>query len=321
MKLHIPEREDGEQKESQTKARISDLKDTIGVGASKVLDPKFNKTRATTVERRHDIGILWMSVIVIVVTSLVFLAIALVIGPAWPLEDYFNNLFCNNIALIIVILFLDTMTNGNRQSRQKRDEARKILRYNRLIQPDIDLYLVRKNMVITPAGKTVRKFQIDSNFTVSDMRDMYTPSELVADVGISKIKRYAHFQEALRHDFSKLVENVDFAYYPEIAEAVMKYLNATTYGEAALEAVIGYEDSRAGTKSMRVMVTSMIKDEPADGSFMQANPTMKNVYLVHQMINDQEKAVSEYLRLIRTLEDEDPAERRKNRSRDEEDYE
>ena len=40
------------------------------------------------------------------------------------------------------------------------------------------------------------------------------------------------------------------------------------------------------------------------------------------MINDQEKAVSEYLRLIRTLEDADPVEKKKrDRSHDDEDYE
>ena len=73
---------------------------------------------------------------------------------------------------------------------------------------------------------------------------------------------------------------------------------------------------------MRLMVTGMIRDEPDNGSFMQANPTMKNVYLVHQMINDQEKAVSDYIRLVRALEDADPAERRKRSKRaSDEDYE
>ncbi len=203
-----------------------------------------------------------------------------------------------HIALVIVILLPDTITNSNRESRQKRDEARKILGYNKLIRPDIDLYLVRKNMVITPSGKTVRKFQIDSRFRVSDMRDMYSPSELVADVGISKIKRYGHFQDVLGKDFSNLVQNMDFVYYPEIAEA-------------AMDAVIGYEDSRSGTKSMKSIVTTMIREELEDGNFMQANATMKNVYLVHQMINEQEKAVSEYIRLIMALEDSDPVEKRK----------
>ena len=326
MKIKMPDIGKGDGKGDGTKARLDGVKDSIKSKTSstaKELDPKFDKIRASTVERSHEISVLWLSVLVVLVTSLVMFAVVVVIGDVWTLGDYMNNIFCSNIALLIIILFLDTIVNSNKESRQKRDEARRILRYDRLIHPNLDLYLVRKNMVITPNGKTVHKFQIDSDFKVSDMRDMYTPSELVSDVGISKIKRYGHFQSILKHDFSKLIENVDFVYYPEIAEAVMRYLNATSYGEAALEAVIGYEDARAGTKSMRVMVTSMIKEEPDNGSFMQANPTMKNVYLVHQMINDQEKAVSDYIRLIRTLEDSDPAERRKRSKHvyDEEDYE
>lgn len=312
-----------ESAKASAKNKLDDVVGSIkSVKKPKGLDPKYSKIRASAVERSHDLSVLGWSIIVVLVTSLVLLLVVVIIDDVWTLGDYINNIFCNNIALIIVILFLDTIVNSNKESRLKRNEARKILRYNRLIQPDIDLYLVRKNMVVTPNGKTVRKFQVDSRFTISDMRDMYSPSELVADVGISKIKRFGHFQENLRHDFSKLVENVDFVYYPEIAEAVMKYLNATSYGAAALEAVIGYEDARSGTKSMRVMVSGMIRDEPDNGSFMQANPTMKNVYLVHQMINEQEKAVSDYLRLIKTLEDADPAERRKrSRTLDDEDYE
>ena len=326
MKIKMPDIGKGDGRGAGTKARLDGVKDSIKSKTSstaKGLDPKFNKIRASSVERSHEISVLWLSVLVVLVTSLVMFAVVVVIGDVWTLGDYMNNIFCNNIALLIIILFLDTIVNSNKESRQKRDEARRILRYDRLIHPNLDLYLVRKNMVITPNGRTVHKFQIDSDFKVSDMRDMYTPSELVSDVGISKIKRYGHFQSILKHHFSKLIENVDFVYYPEIAEAVMRYLNATSYGEAALEAVIGYEDARAGTKSMRVMVTSMIKEEPDNGSFMQANPTMKNVYLVHQMINDQEKAVSDYIRLLRTLEDSDPAERRKRSKHvyDEEDYE
>ncbi len=270
------------------------------------LDPKFNKVRASKVERTHMNSVVLKSIIVILIASAVMFLFVIVSGKIWSFSDYMNNIFCNTIALVFVVAFLDTIVSSNKEGRRKREESRAILRHNRIIQPDIDMYLVRKNMVITPNGKSVRKFQIDSDFTVGDMRDMYGPSELVADVGISKIKRYAYFQKQLKADFEKLVEGIDFTHYPEISEAAMKYINATSYGEAALDAVVGYEDSKAGTRSMRVMVTAMIKEEPENGRFMDANPTMKNVYLLHQMINDQEKAVSEYLRLIRALEDANP---------------
>lgn len=288
--------------------KISDAIGTSATSAKNVLDAEFKKTRASRVEMRHEFSVMWISFFVIIVSSALFFLIGWLFGEGeWTFRDFFYNMGCNILAMFVVVLCLDTLVNRNRDSRIQRDEARKILRYNRLISPEIDMYLVRKNMVITPAGKQVRKFQVDSTFTVQDMRDMYGSSELVSDVGISKIRRYAHYQSVLRDLFEKLIENVDFTFYPEVADAAMKYLNATSYGEAALNAVVSYEDSRAGTRSMKTMVISMIREEPEDGSFMNANATMKNIYLLHQMINDQEKAVSEYIRMIKTLQEMDPS--------------
>lgn len=280
-----------------------------GITSEKGLDSSFKKVRASKVEKEQMNITVVKSVIMILVLSLAMFLVVLAIDDVWSFGDYMNNIFCNTIALVFVVVFLDTLVSSSKEGRKKREEARTILRHNRIIQPDIDMYLVRKNMVITPNGKTVRKFQIDSEFSIQDMRDMYGPSELVSDVGISKIKRYAYYQKQLKNDFEKLVEGVDFTHYPEISEAAMKYINATSYGEAALEAVLGYEDSKAGTRSMRVMVVGMMREEPLDGRFMDANPTMKNIYLVHQMINDQEKAVSDYIRLIGALEGENPSEK------------
>ena len=283
-----------------------------GITSEKGLDSSFKKVRASNVEKEHMNLTVVKSVVMILILSLAMFLVIVAINDVWSFGDYMNNIFCNTIALVFVVVFLDTLVSSNKEGRKKREEARTILRHNRIIQPDIDMYLVRKNMVVTPNGKNVRKFQIDSQFSIQDMRDMYGPSELVSDVGISKIRRYAYFQKQLKKDFENLVEGVDFTHYPEIAEAAMKYINATSYGEAALDAVVGYEDSKAGTRSMRVMVIGMMKEEPLDGRFMDANPTMKNIYLVHQMINDQEKAVSDYIRLIGALEDENPSEKRSN---------
>ncbi|MGN0137445.1 MAG: hypothetical protein ACI381_02400 [Candidatus Methanomethylophilaceae archaeon] len=283
-----------------------------GITSEKGLDSSFKKVRASNVEKEHMNLTVVKSVVMILILSLAMFLVIVAINDVWSFGDYMNNIFCNTIALVFVVVFLDTLVSSNKEGRKKREEARTILRHNRIIQPDIDMYLVRKNMVVTPNGKNVRKFQIDSQFSIQDMRDMYGPSELVSDVGISKIRRYAYFQKQLKKDFENLVEGVDFTHYPEIAEAAMKYINATSYGEAALDAVVGYEDSKAGTRSMRVMVVGMMKEEPMDGRFMDANPTMKNIYLVHQMINDQEKAVSDYIRLIGALEDENPSEKRSN---------
>lgn len=298
-----------------TTRKLSDtagkVRDAVSSPAKSILDTDFKHERAIKIEKRHELSVMWISFIIIVVSSAVFFLIGWMVDDGdWSYMDFFYNMGCNILAMFIVVLCLDTLVNRNRDDRLQRGEAAKILRYNRLISPEIDMYLVRKNMVITPSGKTVRKFQVNSEFTVKDMRDMYGPSDLVADVGISKIKRYAHYQAVLADHFEKLIENVDFVFYPEVADAAMRYLNATSYGEAALDAVVSYEDGRTGTRSLRTMVVSMIREEPEDGRFIDADPMMKNVYLVHQMINDQETAVSDYMRMIKTLQEKNPAQSR-----------
>ena len=302
----------GSRKPSDGRAKMKDagsrIKGAIGLSANGVLDADFKRTRADRIERSHEHSVMWISFMIIVVSSSVFFLIGFFCDGEWTTKDFFYNMGCNILSMFIVVLCLDTLVNRNRDSRIRRDEARRILRCHRLISPDIDMYLVRKNMVITPAGKAVRKFKVQSSFSINDMRDMFGPSELVSDVGISKIRRYAHYQESLRNDFEKLVESVDFMFYPEVADAAMRFLNATSYGEAALEAVVSYEDTRAGTRSMKTMVVAMIRDEPEDGRFVDANPTMKNIYLVHQMIEDQSKALSDYIKMIRILQEQDPSE-------------
>lgn len=283
-----------------------------------VLDVGFKKARADRIEQRHEYNVMWNSFVIIVITSIIFFAVAFLFPRDTHQWDFFFNMGCNILALFIVVLCLDTLVNRNNDLRIKRDEARKILRHHRIISPDIDMYLVRKNLVITPAGGTFRKFKIESEFRVNDMRDMYGPSDLVSDVGISKINRFSHYQYKLRDDLEDLLESVDFMFYPEIADAVMRFLNATSYGEAALEAVLSYEHSRSGNKAVKSIVVGMIRDEPEDGSFVDADANMKNIYLVHQMICDQQKAIYDYIKLIKTLQEQNPDE---TKVEEEDDYE
>ena len=216
------------------------MRDAVSSSGKSILDSNFKHERAIRIEKRHELSIMWISFIIIVVSSAVFFIIGRIVNDGdWSYMDFFYNMGCNILAMFIVVLCLDTLVNRNRDDRLQRGEASKIL--------------------ITPNGKTVRKFQVDAKFTVRDMRDMYGASDLVADVGISKIRRYAHYQAVLADHFEKLIENVDFVFYPEIADAAMRYLNATSYGEAALDAVVSYEEA-AVADYLRMIKTLQEKD-------------------------------------------------------------
>jgi len=282
------------------------------------------RTRETNrVERSDESRLLFMSIIAILIYILI----------AWTLVAFFSESHTVSLpeivkgsmgsvfALLFAVLIMDTISRRSSLKKRKREERKAIVRHNKIIQPVIDMYLVRKNMVITPTDKTVRKFRVTAAFTIKDMKDMYGPSELISDVGKSKIQMYSFYQDKLLEMFTHLVEDINFNFYSDLCDAAMKYINATSYGASALEAVLSYQDTMSGTKSMRSVVLNMIREEPENGKFIDAQPALKNVYLVHQMITEQETALSEYLKIVRAIIDEDINELKGKKTALEVDYE
>jgi len=287
---------------------------------SSVLSRKRNRP-TDRAERIHESRLLILSILAILFYVIIaWVAVFLLSGDQPDLHDIVRGSMGSVFALLFAVIIMDTINSHNEKRKRKRDERRAIVRHNKIIQPVIDMYLVRKNMVITPNDKKVRKFQIKANFTIKDMKDMYGPSELISDIGKSKVEVYAFYQEKLHDMFTHLVEDVDFNSYSDLCDAAMEYINATSYGSSALEAVTSYQSSLTGTKSMRSVVLNMIREEPENGKFVDAPPALKNVYLVHQMINDQETALEGYLKHIQTILKEDDKEIRKNTA-SEADYE
>lgn len=278
---------------------------------SKYLSPTSEIKPSEKVEKVHKSRLLLVTITAIIGFATLLGLILHFAGRTVDGYDLIRSIMSSVLALLFSLIILDSINGHSEKKKKRRDERKAILRHNRIIQPVIDMYIVRKNMVITPNEKNVRKFKINAEFTIKDMRDMFGPSELISDVGKSKIEVYSYYQEKLNEKFIHLVEDVDFTTYNELCDAAMDYVNATSYGASALEAVMGYQRTMAGTKSMKSIVVNMIRDEPENGKFIDAPPALKNVYLVHQMINDQEVALGKYLKKMQEMLAEDTKERGK----------
>ncbi|MDR2698705.1 MAG: hypothetical protein LBB30_03390 [Candidatus Methanoplasma sp.] len=268
-----------------------------------------NKKPSERAERAHESRLLIYSIFAIIFyIAIAWVAVAVFADGEVTMTDIVRGSMGSVFALLFAVIIMDTINSRSEKRKKRREERKAIVRHNKIIQPVIDMYLVRKNMVITLNDKSVRKFKVNAVFTIKDMKDMYSLSELISDVGKTKIEVYAYYQEKLHEKFTHLVEDVDFSYYSDLCDAAMKYINATSYGASALDAVVGYQDTMAGTKSMRSMVVNLIREEPENGKFIDAPPVLKNVYLVHQMINDQETALERYLKLVQGIIEEDSRE-------------
>ena len=286
-------------------------------GKKKGSDEVGGKEKKPSANKGYESRLLVLSILAIAFYIIIaWLIVVVFSGESMNLYDVVRGSMGSVFALLFAVIIMDTISSQSEKKKRERDERRAIVRHNKIIQPVIDMYLVRKNMVITPNDKTVRKFQIKSNFTIKDMKDMYGPSELISDIGKSKIDVYSFYQEKLHEMFTHLVEDVDFNFYSELCDAAMDYINATSYGSSALEAVTCYQNTLTGTKSMKSVVLNMIRDEPEKGIFIDAPPALKNVYLVHQMINDQTTALERYLKYLQIILKENDKEIKKNAASD-----
>jgi len=284
------------------KIKVPDIVGKIG-GSDAVKSRRRSEDRQ---ERALEYRLLFFTCVAIVAyIAVAWIAVSIISNQPLSIEDVVRGSMGSVFALFFAVIILDNINSRNDKRKRRREERRAIVRHNKIIQPVIDMYLVRKNMVITPNDKTIRKFQVNSKFTVKDMKDMYSLSDLISDVGKTKIEVYAYYQEKLNEVFTHLVEDVDFNFYSELSDAALEYISATAYGASALDAVIGYRDTLTGTKSMKSMVLNMIREESENGKFIDAPPALKNVYLVNQMINDQSVALAKYLKLVRGINAEE----------------
>jgi len=293
------------------------------VGKIKSSSPSSAKRKrpSKALEKAYESRLLILSILAILMYIIIAWAVvAFTSDESMNIQDIIRGSAGSVFALLFAVIIMDRINARKEKRVKKREERKAIVRHNKIIQPMIDMYLVRKNMVITPNDKTVRKFQVSSTFNLKDMKDMYGPSELISDVGKSKLDVYSYYQDKLNEVFTHLVEDVDFDNYSDLCDAAMDYINATSYGASALDAVAGYQNMLTGTKSMKSVVLNMIRDEPEGGKFIDAPTALKNVYLLHQMINDQSVALAKYLKIVRVIIAEDDKELGADSSR-EVDYE
>ncbi|MDR3205949.1 MAG: hypothetical protein LBT41_02460 [Candidatus Methanoplasma sp.] len=245
--------------------------------------------------------VLGISVGAIMIVSIVLTLMIMATGHRLDLGNVLEGVMVCVLALLFGVVIMDSIVAYSNEAKKKSEERKAIIRRNKIIQPILDMYLVRKNMMITPRERNVRKFQIDGIFTIKDLKDMFDPSELVSDIGKSKIEMYAFYQQELNKKLTSLVEDVEFMYYEDLCNAAMRYINATAYGASAIDAVVGYKGAMTGTRSMKAIVLNAIRDEPEERNFSDASPVMKNIYILYDTVNEQEEAVAEYLRHINKI--------------------
>ena len=249
----------------------------------------------------HNLGatILKSSLIILVAVAAFEVACFILYDTWGDGSTHLINLADNSFAFIVGLTAMDAIMYINQANGRKRSEERAIIRHNRILQPAIDMYLARKNMMLTPPGDNVRTYLVKSGLTFKSLSNMYEKSDIITDAGRTRIECFRTQHKALAKAFMNTVEDIDFDFNPEICDAAMKFINASTYGGAALDSLIAYQSD--AMKGEKAAVIRQIRSSDISTTLGDADVELKNVMLLAEMVQQEEDALSEYITTVREM--------------------
>ncbi len=259
-------------------------------------------------------GVLLIAFVVFELLLIVWKMFLLPEGADYTREDtywHLLNIADTCVGFVIGLTAMDALNYMNDNQKARREEQRAIIRHNRIVKPCIEMYLARKNSLITPDGQSVQIFQVVTNANVRDLKDMYEPSSINSDAGKTKIEAYHYYLKKLNTAFLNMAEDINFDYNPEICDAMMKFLNETTYGMAAADAVMNF--GREGNRTQKMAIIRKIKEVPDGTEIADVEGDLSTVFIFMHMIHAHEDALKAYLKVIEEIDTETQKRRMKLR--------
>lgn len=111
-----------------------------------------------------------------------------------------------------------------------KQECEKILRHNKIIEQNIDFYLIYTSEITNPINSKKTR-ELNPEFSFNDMKDLYKQSMRLTDnFQEPAVKHYFTHQKNLELSIKELVLNINFSYWKDLEEECMTFLsNSKTY--------------------------------------------------------------------------------------------
>lgn len=215
----------------------------------------------------------------------------------WHLLNFSDTV----LGFLIGLLAMDALTWYESGRKAKRDEERAIIRHNRIIKPAIDMYLARKNSVITTSDMEYKAFKIKTDATVRDLKDMFQPSPINSDAKSPRIVSYLYYTKKLNVAFLNMAEDINFDYNPEVCDAVLNFINETTYGMSALTTIASFAED--GNRVSKNALLRQIRSASDKTDISETEDELNIAMILIRTIHAQEAALEKYMDSIEGIDD------------------
>ena len=214
----------------------------------------------------------------------------------WHLLNFSDTV----LGFLIGLLAMDALTWYESGRKAKRDEERAIGRHNRIIKPAIDMYLARKNSLFSSTKTEYKAFQVKTDATVKDLMEMYQPSTINSDAKSPRITSFLYYTKKLNVAFLNMAEDINFDYNPEVCDAVLNFINETTYGMSAMTTIASFAED--GNRVSKNSLLRQIRSASEKTEISETEDELNIAMILIRTIHAQEAALEKYMAAIEDIE-------------------
>ncbi len=158
-----------------------------------------------------------------------------------------------------------------------KNNIAKLLRYDKLIQQDIEFYNEYTYIITTPISGRTHDGAINRNFNFNDLSDLYNPSLRLSDSLFEPaIKYFFIHQTNLINDIKNLLHNVELNDWNELENIIIDFLELNKEMDFK-DGILSLSDSMQGDKKSSDIFSNYISEHTCDLKFTGAN--MMNLFV------------------------------------------
>ena len=255
--------------------------------------------------KKHQI-ILNITLVIILVLIVVFLFDIFWLKTAHPyVSGYVCNFITECIGIVITVYFIQSIFDKYSEEEKMIDERNKIIRQNKFITEIIKQYILFFNCVVQPIETRKAEYTFQEQFELKDLCDLHKITLLiVAPCMQSSIEVFYRYEKQLRQLFIKMLETIDFNFYPELEKIIMKFITESTKSDVSDTIINNQKLTLSDGKKYTDMIHDMLCGDDIEHMYsdykqdkLNANGIMP-YFMLYDLLKEERSLIMQYQKEI-----------------------
>lgn len=255
--------------------------------------------------KKHQI-ILNITLVIILVLIVVFLFDIFWLKTAHPyVSGYVCNFITECIGIVITVYFIQSIFDKYSEEEKMIDERNKIIRQNKFITEIIKQYILFFNCVVQPIETRKAEYTFQEQFELKDLCDLHKITLLiVAPCMQSSIEVFYRYEKQLRQLFIKMLETIDFNFYPELEKIIMKFITESTKSDVSDTIINNQKLTLSDGKKYTDMIHDMLCGDDIEHMYSDYKQDKLNVngimpyFMLYDLLKEERSLIMQYQKEI-----------------------